>query len=201
MIFTSRRRWRRTTVSRREPLPRCPGNLNYDVIPPSTLPLRHLQPPSSRSTSTFPILRLASSIPRCKHTFLVYRSRFRSIFPFTCLSHPLSFSSNSSLSVHSFDSIAVSVSSPLLACSSLAGIYVVSPLLLNLNVGLWGYTGALYSFARFIYRFNHSSILICLQFENFIIPIVFFFIRLLSRSSFVQVLSLGFLYLCDGRCI
>lgn len=131
--------------------------------------------PPPPALPTFPILRLASSIPRCKHTFLVYRSRFRSIFPFTCLSHPLSFSSNSSLSVHSFDSIAVSVSSPLLACSSLAGIYVVSPLLLNLNVGLWGYTGALYSFARFIYRFNHSSILICLQFENFIIPIVFFF--------------------------
>lgn len=115
------------------------------------------------------------------HPFLDASTPSSSIGPVFARFSPLpvfpipSFSSNSSLSVHSFDSIAVSVSSPLLACSSLAGIYVVSPLLLNLNVGLWGYTGALYSFARFIYRFNHSSILICLQFENFIIPIVFFF--------------------------
>lgn len=140
----------------------------HPTFTPSSTPLLPLYLNVSHPPSRFIHSSMQAHLPRLSVPL-------RSIFPFTCLSHPLSFSSNSSLSVHSFDSIAVSVSSPLLACSSLAGIYVVSSLLLNLNVGLWGYTGALYSFARFIYRFNHSSILICLQFENFIIPIVFFF--------------------------
>lgn len=130
------------------PLPGQPSTMTSFLPPP--YPLRHLQPPlpscHRRSTSTFPILRPASSFPSMRAhlprlsvplslDFPLYLSSPTpppSLFPQTLrypfirlIPSPFPFLRLSSRARHSLE-------------------YMPSlPPLLNLNVGLWGYAGAI----------------------------------------------------------